>query len=344
MTRWWLWSLTVWLVFGVLDGTQAVVGMRAMGMHHPWGRLFAFYACSWALWAAVSPLVFLLAKRQPPPDHWIVHGVSYLGIGIVNGIWLVWLESALEPMGYTFVQKLTFVNAVLSFFYSRFHLDLIAYAAVLALAHTLESRRTLAQRDAQLSKARLDALRRQLEPHFLFNTLNSIAGLVRGGKSDTAVRMIAGLSDLLRRVVDGPDGTETSLAEEIEFLDKYLEIQQMRFGSRLRFQIAVPEDLTRARVPSMILQPIVENAIEHGVGRRLEGGMVTITAVRVNGSLKMSVENDGPTLGVFTEGVGIANTRSRLNSLYGNRADFTLRNSQPGKIEATVSVPYECIR
>lgn len=344
LTRWWLWSLAIWLVFGILDGTQAVVGMRTMGMDHPWGRLFAFYAFSWALWAAVSPLVFLLAKRYPPPDHWLVHVVSYLGIGLFNGIWIVWLEFALEPMGHHFAQKLTLVNGALSFFYSRFHLDLIAYVGVLVLAHTLESRRTLAQRDEQLSKARLDALRRQLEPHFLFNTLNGIAGLVRGGKSDAAVRMIAGLSDLLRRVIEGPAGTETSLAEEIEFLNKYLEIQQMRFGSRLRFEIAVPEELAAARVPSMILQPVVENAIEHGVGLRMDGGLVTIAALRVNGSLKMSVENDGPTLGDFSEGVGIANTRLRLHSLYGNRAGFSLRNSRPGKVEAMVSVPFECIQ
>ncbi len=231
--RWWLWSLAVWLTFGVLDGTQVVVGMRAEGMHHPWLRLFGIFALSWLVWAVASPVVLFLGKRFPLERNWAIHIGSYLAIGIAHGAWTVWLELALQPMG-AYSHGFTVVNAILSFFYSKFHLDLIAYAGVLALANTLESRKVLAEREEQLSKARLDVLRRQMEPHFLFNTLNGIAGLVRARKNDTAVEMIAGLSDLLRRVVEGPEGMETSLAEEIEFLEKYLQIQHMRFASRLR--------------------------------------------------------------------------------------------------------------
>jgi two-component system, LytTR family, sensor kinase len=305
-------------------------------------RLFAVFALSYAVWALVSPLVLALGKRFPPQRFWRVHLAAYAAIGIGDAVWTVSLNVVLQPMG-SVPAGYTVIDAVMGFFYSKFHLDLIAYAGVLALGHMLESRRTLAERDEQLAQARLDALRRQLEPHFLFNTLNGIAGLVRAGKNSTAVEMIAGLSDLLRRVVEGPVGLETSLAEEVEFVEKYLGLQRMRFASRLQVDVDVPGELSGARVPSMILQPIVENAIKHGIGVRLEGGLIRISARRVNGDLTMSVENNGPAIAGPGEGVGIANTRARLKNLYGDGARFEMRNKTAGLVEAVVTVPYQSV-
>lgn len=338
----WLWSIGIWMAFGLLNGTQVVVGMRAQGMHHPWGRLFAVCALSWASWALASPLVLALGRRLPPERFWITHLAAYLAIGMADAAWTTMLNVALQPLGPSW-PEMTVVNSVLCFFYSKFHLDLIAYAGVLALGHTIESRQTLAKREEQLTKARLDALRRQLEPHFLFNTLNGIAGLVRGGENKTAVEMIAGLSSLLRRVVEGPAGVETTLAEEMEFVEKYLGIQRMRFAARLQVELNVPAELSGARVPSMILQPMVENAVEHGIGMRREGGSIRISARRSDGILTMSVENDGPALVAIKEGVGMANTRARLNSLYGNEARFEMRNNPAGLVEATVTVPFQML-
>jgi hypothetical protein len=337
--RWGFWSAVVWSAFGIMNGTQVVVGMRAVGMHHPWGRLFTFHALSWAVWIVATPLVLRLGRRHPPARSWPVHLAAYIAIVAVHVCWVIPLYRALDPLGAGTSQFDLFESAA-SFFYSQFHVDLFVYACLLALAHLLESRRTLSERDEQLSKARLEALRRQLQPHFLFNTLNGIVGLVRSGKNDTAVQMIAGLSDLLRRTVEGPAGTETTLAEELEFVEKYLEIQRMRFACRLRFQVDVPMDLSGARVPSMILQPIVENAIEHGVGLKLEGGMLRISACRVNGQLSLAVENDGPAMGHIREGVGISNTRERLTSMYGDAGTFDLHNTSSQTVEAVVKVPY----
>ena len=339
----WLWSIAIWTAFGLINGTQVVVGMRAQGMHHPWTRLFVTQALSWAMWAVASPIVLALGKRFPPERHWLIHLMAYGAIGIIDAAWFVSLHVVLQPMGMP-EYEFTVVDTIISFFYSRFHLDLIAYAGVLILGHTIQSRRTLAERDAQLAKARLDALRRQLEPHFLFNTLNGIAGLVRSGENNTAVDMIAGLSDLLRRVIDGPIGLETSLAEEVEFVQKYLSLQRMRFATRLKVDVDVPTDLACARVPSMILQPIVENAIKHGIGIRVEGGAIRISARRMDQMLAMIVENDGPALNGMKEGVGIANTRARLKSLYGEEARFEIRNSAAGLVKAVVSVPYQLPR
>ena len=230
------------------------------------------------------------------------------------------------------MQVTQFGNTAFSVFYGEFHLFLILYAGILAIDYTLESRRRLAQRETeaarlseQLSRTQLAALRRQLEPHFFFNTLNAIAGLVRENRNDDAVSMIAGLSDLLRRVLDDSGKQEVSLGEEMEFLETYLEIQKTRFAERLRLSVNVPKELLSARVPSLILQPMVENAIEHGIEKRASGGLLRIGAVRDNGFLTLSVYNEGPRFPEDWEqrraGVGIANVRSPLA--------HALRRSQP---------------
>ncbi len=197
----------------------------------------------------------------------------------------------------------------------------------------------------QLSRAQLDALRRQIEPHFLFNTLNSIAGLVREKRNDDAVNMIAGLSDFLRRVVEDSGKQQVPLGEEMEFLQKYLDIQKVRFAERLQLHLDVPKELFAAQVPSLILQPMVENAIRHGIAKRAHGGLIRIAAVRSNGMLTLSVYNDGPRLPADWDennsGIGISNARTRLQSLYGEACNLSLRNHDPDGVEVSVSVPFK---
>jgi len=333
-------SLAIWTAFGLMNGVQVVVGMHADGMHHPWFRLFLHYTLSWAVWGGVSPLVIELGRRYPVNCHWPLHLAAYAGIAAVDGVWISVLNIVLRPLGHP---APGLFGALLQFLYGRCTVELIAYACVLALGYTIDARRRLAEREEQLAKARLDALKRQLEPHFLFNTLNAIAGLVRSGQNHSAVDMIAGLSDLLRRVVDGTSGAETTLAEELQFLDTYLKIQQARFAGRLHVTIDVPGELLGARVPSMILQPLVENAVQHGIAPRVEGGSLWISARRDNGCLRMTVENDGA-LGAAREGVGLGNTRARLQNMYGDAASFQLRNGDAGDVEAVVIVPYQVAR
>jgi sensor histidine kinase YesM len=222
---------------------------------------------------------------------------------------------------------------------------------ILLVVHIRESQKRLAfqqtetaRLNEQLSKAQLSALRQQIEPHFLFNTLNAIAGLMRERKNDAAVSMIAGLSDFLRRVVADSDRQQVPLGEELEFAQKYLDIQKARFAERLEFSLDVPLDLLSAQVPSLILQPMVENAVKHGIAKRVSGGAIRIAAARSNGTLTLRVYNDGPRLAEGWErsptGIGILNTRTRLRSLYGDRFDLTLRNQEPDGVEAAVSMPY----
>jgi LytS/YehU family sensor histidine kinase len=260
-------------------------------------------------------------------------------------MWEEWLNPwALTP------RPDPFVRLALSKFYNGMLSTIILYGLVLLVGHILASQRRFAMQQAQtaqlneqLTKAQLNALRRQIEPHFLFNTLNSIAGLVREEQNDAAVTMIARLSDFLRRVVDDSDRQQVPLAEELDFTEKYLDIQKARFGDRLAFTLDVPADLRSAQVPSLILQPMVENAIKHGIAKRVQGGAIHIAAVRSNETLTIRVYNDGPSLPPgweqSTTAIGVRNVRTRLESLYGNSFELNLRN-MGGGVEASVSVPY----
>jgi LytS/YehU family sensor histidine kinase len=157
--------------------------------------------------------------------------------------------------------------------------------------------------------------------------------------------MIAGLSDFLRGVLDDAHRQQASLGDEMQFLQKYLDIEKMRLGDRLRLIIDVPQELRVAHVPSLILQPMVENSIKHGISKRAQGGEIRITAARNNGMLTLSVYNDGPTLPIGWEssqpGIGISNVRARLQSLYGRDFEFRLENQPPRGVEVSLSVPYQ---
>lgn len=238
----------------------------------------------------------------------------------------------------------------------RFFSGLVSYAilytAILGIGYVLESRERLARQQTetarlseQLSRAQLDSLRRQVEPHFLFNSLNAIAGLIREGRNEAAVNTIAGLSDFLRRVLEDSNRQEVRLSEEIEYLEKYLEIQKVRFAERLAVKIEVPGELMGSQVPSLILQPMVENAIKHGIAKRSQGGEIRVSATRCNGMLKLAVYNDGPALVAGRQngrsGIGISNTRTRLQGLYGERFELSLQNYGLHGVEAAVSVPFK---
>ncbi len=326
----WFWVALIWSGVGLFDAAQNVFVMRAEGMHHAWGRLFLRLFIAWLPWALGTPLALYLGRRYPPTKLrpvfvWGIHLGACAGIGLAFAGWVAGLDTLLNPWltptppgGYLHAWRDTFYNGLLA--------DVMLYGAILAISYVLDSRERLARQQTetaklneQLSKAQLDALRRQIEPHFLFNTLNAIAGLVRENRNDAAV-----------------------LGEEIEFLQKYVDIQKVRFGERLEVSIDVPEGLLSAQVPSLILQPMVENAVKHGIAKRAQGGAIRVSAFRDNGSLTLSVYNDGPLLPAdwAESGIGIPNVRGRLRGLYGEAFELTMRNREPGGVEVAVSVPF----
>jgi two-component system, LytTR family, sensor kinase len=353
----WFWIAAIWSGVGLFDATQTVFVMRAEGMHHAWRHLFVTLLLSWLPWALATPFVLRLARHYPSAQWrkistWGAHLSACAMIGLVYGAWTATLEKWLNPWANPSGQD-PFVSLWLHKFSNGLLATVILYAVILLVSHMLESRERLASQQTetaklseQLSKAQLSALRRQIEPHFLFNTLNAIAGLVREKRNDAAVSMIAGLSDFLRRVVEDSDRQQVPLGEELEFTQNYLDIQKVRFAERLQVSVDVPSELFPAQVPSLILQPMVENAVKHGIAKRVQGGAIRIAAFRSNGRITLSVYNDGPSLPLGWEktssGVGISNVRTRLRSLYGDKFDLSLENEDPGGVKASVSLPFIC--
>lgn len=219
----------------------------------------------------------------------------------------------------------------------------IHYAAVLGFGLAVNQKRLADARERELLAAQLGALRAQLQPHFLFNTLHAISVT---GRSDAAAasRMLTLLGDLLRQTLRERDGELVSLAEEAEMLRPYVELQKLRFGDRLRVEIDFPTDALAAVVPDLLLQPLVENALEHGIERRPEGGTVRIAARRWRDQLEIQVADDGPgiaaTPGEVPLGVGLGTTRARLQALYGDAAELVLTSGAAGGATVTLRLPW----
>ena len=234
-----------------------------------------------------------------------------------------------------------FVNTIYYFFV------LVAWSALyfgVPFYRDLERERERLRRAEGLAhEARLRALRLQLNPHFLFNTLNAISTLVAENRNAEANRMLARLSDFLRSTLDRTETDEIPLADEIQFACQYLEIEEIRFGDRLRVDISVGADAEDALVPPLILQPLVENAVRHAVARGEGGGAITIVAEREAEWLTLGVHDDGPGLdgsGDRAKGLGLANTRQRLSELYGERAELRLSKSDRGGLAVLVRLPF----
>lgn len=354
----WLWAAAIWSSVGLFEATQTVIVMHAEGMQHAWVQLFLTLLLSWLPWALATPLVLRLGRQYSPAQSrtfstWGVHLAACAAIGVVAAAWGAWLEVLLNPWSKT-PGPGPFANLWANKFDNGILSCLLLYGTVLLVSHMLDSRERLAHQHAetarlneQLSKAQLNALRKQIEPHFLFNTLNAIAGLVREKRNDAAISMIAGLSDFLRRVVEDSDRQQVPLEEELDFTQKYLDIQKVRFAERLQFSVEIPRELFPAQVPSLILQPMVENAIKHGIAKRVQGGAIRISASRSNGRLTLKVYNDGPGLAADWEtsrsGIGISNMQTRLRGLYGGAFELRMRNQEPAGVEVCVSMPWVCL-
>jgi two-component system LytT family sensor kinase len=218
----------------------------------------------------------------------------------------------------------------------------LLYVGITRHAALQHERERALHAEARAHRARLDALRYQVNPHFLFNTLNAISTLVLEQRTPEAGRMIARLSDFLRITLQERSGDVVSLGEEIAFVSKYLEIEQVRFGSRLQVRVQLPEAISDASVPTMILQPVVENAIRHGVSQDEAGGALSIAAERLGPALRITVENAGGTIGTAGGlGIGLANVRARLRELHGDAGSVALETLGGSGARVTIELPFE---
>lgn len=305
----------------------------------------------WLLWVALTPLVIRLTRRFPlEKKHWLrnvlvhlaaivifsaVHRAVYLLGGWILGVAVYHQQASL----YALFQFMFFFNLPTAF---------MCYCTVLLFSESLDYYRRYQEEELKASKletrlanAQLDALKMQLHPHFLFNTLNSI-GALQLKDTRAAARMIALLGDFLRLTLENAGTQQVRLERELDFLRCYLDIQHIRFQDRLAVRFDVEPQALDAYVPNLILQPIVENAIKHGIANRSDPGSIEILAHRQNGRLLMQVKDDGPGLPVdsLKEGLGLANTRARLDQIYGPAHELKMTNSPGGGVLVTLEIPF----
>jgi two-component sensor histidine kinase len=315
------------------------------------GRAFLAYGLPWYFWAAVTPTILALARRFPldAPSRTrmlAAHFLAGLSAGTLQGCTTASAHVLFGARTAEVTTRMILIDIVF-----WIPLGLMFYGATVSIGFALDNQRRLRDRDvlasrmhAQLVEAQLGALRMQLQPHFLFNALNAIAMLVRQGESQTAVRMLARLSELLRHILEDGGAQEAPLEEELGLLGRYLEIEQVRFGDRLSIALDVAADTRAALVPTFLLQPLVENAVRHGIAHRSSPGVIRLTAAHAAGALHLRIRNDGPALPVGWSmerhaGIGLRNTAKRLRHLYGEGATLAVESATDG-VEVIIRIPF----
>ena len=353
----WVLILAAWLVPALLSGFDTYMQDRLGGRPPEW-RWVLFNSIDWLLYAVLTPIVFRASRRWPLGRPHLARNAALHFVGAL-AMCVAWaglgtlLRLAIFPTP-TDITVRTFLVGFASWFFTTLPFGVGVYFALVGIEHSFfylaqaRERETHAARlAAQLSEAQLGALRMQFNPHFLFNSLNAIMVLVRDQNTAAASRMLELLSDVLREVMRSDASHETALSTELEFLERYLAIEQVRFSDRLRPRIEIEPGVSTAVVPRFLLQPLVENALRHGIARRADAGVLQVGARREGSQLILTVRDDGPGLPAAPDagapeasGVGLANTRARLAALYGDNATLDVVNAEGGGAIATVRLPY----
>lgn len=327
-----------WLAFA----TQ--IRPSAYGWSDVWLSALIESALDVAFWAVLTAVILEMARRFPIRGE---HRWRNLAIHVAG---CVVLASASTAFNY-WVATYTYIDGPYwsRFYFVRIHANVISYVTVVAAGHAFEVYRRYRDRElaashleTQLARANLHALEMQVQPHFLFNTLNSISELVHH-EPEAAELMIAQLGDLLRMTTDGALRPEVPLSRELDFVGTYLEIERTRFQDRLAIRKQVDADVLDCLVPNLILHPLVENAVRHGLSPRVAPGTLTITARRVDGLVRITVRDDGrglPPPEERQERIGIGNTRMRLRQTYGDAHRFELADAPGGGTVVMIEVPY----
>ena len=299
------------------------------------------FAISWLL----RPVCRSLLRRS---DSWIFLELRAFGWCVVYGAVATFVSELVKLRSVRLVWA-NFLDNWLPFSVV-FFLWCTLYFGTKQWQQAAHERARVVQAESELREARLSALRYQLNPHFLFNSLNAVSTLVLEGNVSAATRMLAQIGELLRTTLDNDASPEIPLSQELAFIQQYLAIEQTRLGSRLRIVTAISEETRAAAVPSMLLQPLVENAVRHGVAALIEGGTITIESKLHDKRLLMTIRNSGPRTseaapqnGESSKGIGLANTAARLKTLYGDNQQFSLRSHETGGCEVTLEFPFRTI-
>jgi len=367
-------NVTTWLaVFGVctlfllINSATVWYGVRAGFFPNAqpmrWGTLLLEQLTVWYPVALLAPACLWLAARfRLERERWLPTLAIHLGANLAFHVCLTLISLPLSQLIWREpIFSLRFLQNLHQRLIGRLPIDVIFYWTIVGAGYAFEYYRRFreqqlqstslelraTQLETQLAQAQLQALKMQLHPHFLFNTLHAISALmdddIKGAR-----RMIARLSELLRLTLEGAGRQEVSLRQELDALERYLEIEQIRFQDRLTVHLAVEPETLDASVPNLVLQPIVENAVRHGIAPRSSAGRIEIRAERRDGMIELQVIDDGPGLHPygegsaeeFKEGIGLANTRARLRRLYGDEHRIEIKDADEGGLVVKLSIPF----
>jgi two-component system LytT family sensor kinase len=351
--RWFRYALifAIWALPAILFTSQNYVVWKAAERPIGWLQIYWHQLFYCSLWAAITPVILHLAARYPiEKDKRLKRLLLHLGISclfaVIQHAFFIFVDLGF-PLG-DFTPYITwrfFVGRI----FGLFDYGVLIYWMILALSHSMDYYKRFqkeelrsSQLEMRLTVAQLQALKMQLHPHFLFNTLHSISALVHRD-ARTADRMIARLGDFLRMTLESAGSQEVSFQQELDFLQCYLEIEQIRFQDRLTVRMHIDPEARDVIVPNLILQPIVENAIRYAIAPQNNGGLIDIRAERRNGILHIEVKDNGPGLPLSDptpkEGVGLSNTRARLQQRFGKAHLFQLENRPEGGLMVTFEIP-----
>ncbi len=343
--RWWTAALAIWTVLALLSIAQSAVFFAYEGHAVRWGSLIISRFVDWYTCALFLPALVWLARRYPVERgvrarHAVMQLLAPLLFVVLKYVLLLPLDRVLSVGSRPTLYGLLAANAIT---------ELMIFWAASGVIQAAEFARRLNEQRArslvlehEVTQARLSALGAQIRPHFLFNTLNAVTTLMRRDV-DAAERVTMQLADLLEASLRSTDGHEVSLREEVRMTERYLEIMSHRFGDRLAIEWSVESGIDSAQVPSFLLQPLVENALEHGIAKRPGAGLLRVAVQRHSDMLSICVEDNGPGMsknGTTPQpGIGLANVRQRLEHLYGSYQCLTLQSSANGT-QVVVELPY----
>jgi two-component system, LytTR family, sensor kinase len=346
----WLLLVAFWTAIGLSFAAQFYISSSRLGRPVSWWFAVSYALFDWYVFALLSIPVVWLSRRFPVhganwevnvPLHLVASG-AFAFLFVVLRAWVALVQGWLGQQPTTFAQAFQVLPI-------KFFPNLLIYWVILTVSHAFNYYREAQDRalraselERHLAQARLQSLQMQLNPHFLFNTLHAISALMHKDV-EAADCMITRLSDLLRYALDSTDSQEVPLKQELAFLERYLEIEQTRFGDRLLVRKQIDPAALDAQVPNLILQPLVENAIRHGIEPHARRGEIWLSARHHEGMLHLEVRDNGEGLvqtdGLLEEGVGLSNTRARLAALYGEDYRFELQNAEDGGLIVHLTIP-----
>lgn len=346
--RWtrWLLGFCFWTLLGLSFASQFYISSAKAGLEVSWRQAVNYALADWYVFALLSIPVVQLARRvRFEAGAWPASLAIHAAGSVLFSLAYMVLRAAVGQ----WQSQAAFNDLFKPLLVKTWHFNLLIYWVIVAVSHAFDYARKYRERELRaselekhLAQAKLQALQMQLNPHFLFNALHSISSLMHTDV-EAADRMVARLSDLLRAALAGAATQEVSLRKELDLLQLYLGIEQIRFGARLTVKMNIAPDTLGAQVPNLILQPLVENAIKHGIEPRARRGCIALETQRHNGTLDIVVSDDGAGLGdqsKIKEGVGLSNTRARLRELYGATHRFELRPGEQGGVRIEMSIPF----